>query len=74
MSQEPEKKETEKKNPAERFDKVNRKKTVVWTGIAVALVLALALGIYFAGRSGSPKAPEGSGSAAGETAVVINDE
>ena len=41
MSQEPEKKET--KNPADRFNKVNRKMTIVWTGVAVLVVLAIAL-------------------------------
>ena len=38
----------QKKTGAERFDKVNRKMTVVWTGIAVVVVLALALILFFA--------------------------
>ena len=70
MSQEPEKKET--KNPADRFNKVNRKMTIVWTGVAVLVVLAIALGIFFASKGSAPKQPEGSGSAEGT--VVINDD
>ena len=70
MSQEPEKKET--KNPADRFNKVNRKMTIVWTGVAVLVVLAIALGIFFASKGCSSKQPEGSGSAEGT--VVINDD
>ena len=70
MSQEPEKKES--KNPADRFSKVNRKMTIVWTGVAVLVVLAIALGIFFASKGSAPKQPEGSGSAEGT--VVINDD
>ncbi len=70
MSQEPEKKET--KNPADRFNKVNRKMTIVWTGVAVLVVLAIALGIFFASKSSAPKQPEGSGSTEGT--VIINDD
>ena len=69
MSQEPEKKET--KNPADRFNKVNRKMTIVWTGVAVLVVLAIALGIFFASK-GNAKQPEGSGSMEGT--VIINDD
>ena len=69
MSQEPEKKET--KNPADRFNKVNRKMTIVWTGVAVLVVLAIALGIFFASK-GDAKQPEGSGSMEGT--VIINDD
>ena len=69
MSQEPEKKET--KNPADRFNKVNRKMTIVWTGVAVLVVLAIALGLFFASK-GNDKQPEGSGSMEGT--VIINDE
>ena len=69
MSQEPEKKET--KNPADRFNKVNRKMTIVWTGVAVLVVLAIALGLFFASK-GSEKQPEGSGSMEGT--VVVNDD
>ena len=69
MSQEPEKKET--KNPADRFNKVNRKMTIVWTGVAVLVVLAIALGLFFASK-GNDKQPEGSGSMEGT--VIINDD
>ena len=69
MSQEPEKKET--KNPADRFNKVNRKMTIVWTGVAVLVVLAIALGLFFASK-GNDKHPEGSGSMEGT--VIINDD
>ena len=69
MSQEPEKKETN--NPADRFNKVNRKMTIVWTGVAVVVVLAIALGLFFASK-GDAKHPEGSGSAEGT--VIINDD
>ena len=69
MSQEPEKKET--KNPADRFNKVNRKMTIVWTGVAVLVVLAIALGLFFASK-GDDKQPEGSGSMEGT--VIINDD
>ena len=69
MSQEPEKKET--KNPADRFNKVNRKMTIVWTGVAVVVVLAIALGLFFASKGGE-KQPEGSGSMEGT--VIINDD
>ena len=69
MNQEPEKKET--KNPADRFNKVNRKMTIVWTGVAVLVVLAIALGLFFASK-GNDKQPEGSGSAEGT--VIINDD
>ena len=69
MNQEPEKKET--KNPADRFNKVNRKMTIVWTGVAVLVVLAIALGLFFASKGGT-KTPEGSGSMEGT--VVINDD
>ncbi len=69
MSQEPEKKET--KNPADRFNKVNRKMTIIWTGVAVLVVLAIALGLFFASKGGT-KTPEGSGSMEGT--VVINDD
>ena len=70
MSQEPEKKET--KNPADRFNKVNRKMTIVWTGVAVLVVLAIALGIFFASKGSAPKQPAGSGSMEGT--VIINDD
>ena len=69
MNQEPEKKET--KNPADRFNKVNRKMTIVWTGVAVLVVLAIALGLFFASK-GNDKHPEGSGSMEGT--VIINDD
>ena len=69
MSQEPEKKET--KNPADRFNKVNRKMTIVWTGVAVLVVLAIALGLFFASK-GNARHPEGSGSMEGT--VIINDD
>ena len=69
MNQEPEKKET--KNPADRFNKVNRKMTIVWTGVAVLVVLAIALGLFFASK-GNDKQPEGSGSMEGT--VIINDD
>ena len=69
MNQEPEKKET--KNPADRFNKVNRKMTIVWTGVAVLVVLAIALGLFFASK-GDDKQPEGSGSMEGT--VIINDD
>ena len=69
MSQEPEKKET--KNPADRFNKVNRKMTIVWTGVAVVVVLVIALGLFFASK-GDAKHPEGSGSMEGT--VIINDD
>lgn len=69
MSQEPEKKET--KNPADRFNKVNRKMTIVWTGVAVLVVLAIALGLFFASK-GNDKQPEGSDSMEGT--VIINDD
>jgi hypothetical protein len=69
MSQEPEKKETN--SPADRFNKVNRKMTIVWTGVAVLVVLAIALGIFFASK-GNAKQPEGSGSMEGT--VIINDD
>ena len=70
MNQEPEKKET--KNPADRFNKVNRKMTIVWTGVAVLVVLAIALGLFFASKSGAKTRPEGSGSMEGT--VIINDD
>ena len=69
MNQEPEKKETN--NPAEQFSKVNRKMTILWTGIAVVAVLAIALFLFFGSKNGA-KAPEGSGSMEGT--VVINDD
>ena len=69
MSQEPEKKET--KNPADRFNKVNQKMTIIWTGVAVLVVLAIALGLFFASK-GNDKHPEGSGSMEGT--VIINDD
>ena len=77
MSQEPEKKETEKTaspNPADRFNKVNRKTTIIWTGIAVVAVLALALILFFASKGGfgDGGAAEGSGSLEGT--VVINEQ
>lgn len=62
----------QKKTGAERFDKVNRKMTVVWTGIAVVVVLALALILFFASKNGKTARPEGSGSLEGT--VIINDE
>ncbi len=53
-----------KKTDKKKEDKpVNRKSTVVWTGIAVAVVLALALMLYFGTRGGRPESPIGSGSA-----------
>ena len=69
MNQEPEKKET--KNPADRFNKVNRKMTIVWTGVAVLVVLAIALGLFFASKGNDPR-PEGSGSM--EDTVLIKDD
>jgi hypothetical protein len=71
MSQEPEKKDYQ--NPGEKFNKVNRKMTILWTGLAVLIVLGIALGIFFANKSAAGQ-PEGSGSMEPEGTVVINDD
>ena len=73
-----------KKSDKNKKDKpVNRKSTVVWTGNAVAVVLALALILFFAAKGGSGGKPAGSGSApadetelsgSAEGTVVYNDE
>ena len=62
----------EKKTGPERFDKVNRKSTIIWTGVAVVVVLALALILFFASKGGKSGAPEGSGSLTGT--VTINEK
>ena len=43
MSNESKKKKAVSQDPNHKFEKVNRKMTILWTGIAVALVLGLAL-------------------------------
>lgn len=63
---------SEKMTGAERFDKVNRKMTVVWTGVAVVVVLALAAILFFASKGGQKPSPAGSGSLEGT--VIINDK
>ncbi len=62
----------EKKTGPERFDKVNRKTTIIWTGVAVVVVLALALILFFASKGGRNGAPEGSGSLTGT--VTYNEK
>ena len=62
----------EKKTGAERFDKVNRKTTIIWTGVAVVAVLAIALILFFALKDGKGSGPEGSGSLAGT--VTYNEK
>ncbi len=62
----------EKKTGPERFDKVNRKTTIIWTGVAVVVVLALALILFFATKGGKSGKPEGSGSLTGT--VTYNEK
>ena len=77
MHNEPEKKETQAEAPAEqasvtdKFGKTNQKMTVLWTGLAVLAVLAIALIIYFVAKNGQgAEKPHGSGSVMGTVQIV----